>query len=147
MKTSLSFFIFATIICLNTFSQTPSDKVSSAILSTMQKQTDAWNRGDIDSFMEGYWEDESLTFIGKSGLTFGWQATLDRYKEGYPDRETMGKLDFSEIKMRKLSGKLVFVTGKWHLARTGDKEDLEGWYSLLWKKIKGKWVIMADHSS
>ncbi|MCB9233696.1 MAG: DUF4440 domain-containing protein [Bacteroidia bacterium] len=142
-------FTLLILISLSSFTrgQSPSAKVRETILTTMQTQTKAWNAGDLDGFMNGYWENDSLKFIGKSGITYGWQATLDRYKKGYPDKATMGQLTFSGIKMEKLSGKAVFVTGQWHLAREGDKEDVGGWYSLLWKKIKGKWVIVADHSS
>lgn len=117
----------------------------SAIRSLLDKQTAAWNRGDLDGFMEGYWKNDSLMFIGKSGITYGWQKTLDNYRKGYPDRTAMGTLIFTLIELKPLSKKYFSVVGKWHLKRTIG--DLSGHYTLLLKKIKGEWVIVADHSS
>jgi ketosteroid isomerase-like protein len=108
-------------------------------------QTEAWNRGDIESFMQGYWKSDSLMFIGKNGVTRGWQATLENYKKGYPDTAAMGKLSFDLITMKSLSPNYFFVVGKWMLKRSIG--DLSGHYNLLLRKIAGKWVIIADHSS
>lgn len=116
------------------------------IRNIMAEQEAAWNRGDLPAFMEGYWHSDSLRFIGSKGLTYGWQATLDNYRRGYPDRATMGTLKFTILSVEKLSRRSAFVVGKWHLAR-GDKGDLSGHYTLLWRKIRGHWVIVADHSS
>lgn len=116
-----------------------------AIRAIMADQELAWNRGDLEGFMAGYWKSDSLKFIGSRGLTYGWQQTLDNYKRGYPDTDAMGKLKFTIISVEKLSGKSAYVIGKWHLARKAG--DLSGHYTLLWKKLKGRWVIVADHSS
>ncbi|RAJ01508.1 uncharacterized protein DUF4440 [Chitinophaga skermanii] len=115
------------------------------IRNILKAQNEAWNTGNLESFMEPYWHSDSLMFIGKSGVTYGWQATLDNYKRGYPDKTAMGKLTFTFIQFKPISKDTYFVVGKWHLARTIG--DLEGHYTLLWKKIKGKWNIVADHSS
>lgn len=116
------------------------------IRQILDRQTRAWNAGDLDLFMAGYWKNDSLMFIGKSGVTYGWQETLDNYKRGYPDRTAMGELSFQLLELRPLSPDcFFFVVGKWHLKRSIG--DLEGHYTLLWKKIKGEWVIVADHSS
>ncbi len=115
------------------------------ILATLDKQTAAWNRGDITAFMDGYWESDSLMFIGKSGITYGWQPTLDNYKRGYPDTATMGKLAFTILQVKNLAKNCYFVVGKWQLTRSIGNVD--GHYTLLFRKIKGKWVIVADHSS
>ncbi len=128
--------------CSQAFSQSANEK---RILKILDDQTAAWNRGDVDAFMKGYWENDSLMFIGKSGVTYGWQNTLNNYKKGYPDAAAMGQLDFTIIKVEKLSGKCYSVIGKWHLKRTIG--DLEGHYTLLFKKINGTWVIVQDHSS
>lgn len=122
-----------------------SGNAEKAIRAVMQDQEAAWNRGDLEAFMAGYWHSDSLKFIGSRGLTYGWQATLDNYKKGYPDRAAMGKLTFTILTVDILSKKSAFVIGKWHLARQAG--DLSGHYTLLWKKIGGKWVIVADHSS
>ena len=108
-------------------------------------QTESWNRGDIEGFMETYWKNDSLLFIGKNGVRRGWQETLNNYKRGYPDTAAMGKLSFDIIKVEKLSSRYYFVVGKWMLTRSIG--NLSGHYNLLMKKIRGKWVIVADHSS
>ena len=123
-----------------------SNKDADAIMQLLTTQIAAWNRGDIDQFMVGYWHSDSLMFIGKSGLNQGYQTTLNNYKKGYPDRSAMGTLKFDILKIKPLDKKHYFVVGKWHLARP-EKGDLEGHFSLVFEKIKGKWVIIADHSS
>jgi len=120
-------------------------KTETTIRAIMAKQELAWNRGELVDFMDGYWKSDSLRFIGSKGLTYGWQKTLDNYKKGYPDLDAMGKLKFTIISVEQLSGKSAYVIGKWYLTRTIG--DLSGHYTLLWKKIQGKWVIVADHSS
>ena len=115
------------------------------IRNLLVQQTEAWNRGDISGFMQTYWQNDSLMFIGKDGITWGWKNTLERYKKGYPDKETMGQLSFEVIQMKKLSAEYFFVVGKWMLKRNAG--DLSGHYNLLMKRIKGQWKIIADHSS
>lgn len=116
-----------------------------AIRKVLATQQDAWNKGDLKGFMQGYWHSDSLMFIGKSGPKYGWQNTLDGYITGYPDAAAMGKLTFDIIKVETIDKKAAFVVGKWHLTRTIG--DVGGCFTLFWKKIKGEWVIVADHSS
>lgn len=116
-----------------------------AIRSLLDKQSAAWNRGDIEAFMKGYWENDSLMFIGKSGVTYGWKNTLNNYKKGYPDTAAMGKLDFTIIQVKPLSKEYYHIVGKWHLQRSIG--DIGGHFTLLFRKIKGQWYIIADHSS
>ncbi len=101
--------------------------------------------GNIENFMKGYWQNDSLMFIGKSGVTYGWRKTLDNYKKHYPDTIAMGKLNFKLLEFKTLSPVYYFVVGKWHLQRSIG--DLEGHFTLLFKKINGEWFIAADHSS
>ncbi len=115
------------------------------ILQLLDRQTADWNRGDVPAFMKGYWENDSLMFVGKSGVTYGWTNTLNNYKKGYPDTASMGKLHFDIIKVKRLSKKYYFVVGKWFLKRSVG--DIGGHYNLLFEKINGEWVIIADHSS
>jgi ketosteroid isomerase-like protein len=115
------------------------------IRQLLNNQTEAWNRGDIKGFMDGYWESDSLMFIGKTGVTYGWTNTLNNYIKGYPDTAAMGQLHFDLISIQRLSGKYYHVVGKWRLKRTIG--DVGGHYNLLLRKIKGEWVIIADHSS
>ena len=120
-------------------------KDENAIRLAMNEQLAAWNGGDIGRFMGTYWNDDSLMFIGKSGVNFGWQKTLDNYKKGYPDTAAMGKLDFTILQVKRLSLAYYFVVGKWHLTRSIG--DLGGAFTLLFRKISGRWQIVADHSS
>ncbi len=111
----------------------------------LDTQTTAWNNGDLEGFMKGYWKNDSLMFIGKSGINWGWDKTLESYKKGYPDTAAMGKLSFDIIIVKRLSFQYFYVVGKWMLKRTAG--DLSGHFNLLFKKIKGQWFIIADHSS
>ena len=133
--------LFLIISCMG-IAQSGNEK---AIRKIMDNQTKAWNRGDIQGFMEGYWKNDSLMFVGKSGVTYGWTNTLNNYRKGYPDTAAMGKLSFNIISVKRLSSKYYSVVGKWHLQRSIG--NLSGHYTLLFRKIKGQWVIVSDHSS
>ncbi|MEJ7823634.1 MAG: DUF4440 domain-containing protein [Chitinophagaceae bacterium] len=124
------------------FAQTKDDII---IKNILDQQTIAWNGGDIVNFMKPYWRSDSLMFIGKSGITYGWQKTMENYKKNYPDAAAMGKLDFTILQTKRLSVLYYSVVGKWHLTRTIG--DLNGHFTLLFKKIKNTWVIVSDHSS
>src|SRR4029079_2949773 len=138
MKFLPLFLIVSTLV----HSQSNEEKTIRQLLAT---QTESWNRGDIEGFMQTYWKSDSLMFIGKTGVHFGWQETLDNYKKGYPDTTAMGKLYFDIIAIKKLSPDYYYVGGKWMLKRSIG--DLSGHYDLLLKKIGDKWYIIADHSS
>jgi ketosteroid isomerase-like protein len=119
-----------------------------AIAQVLATQTAAWNRGDIPGFMAGYWHSDSLVFIGKKGLTYGWQPILDNYRKGYPDATQMGQLDFGNLHITPLSADVAQVVGRWHLARPGAAAgDLQGHFLLIFRRVGGQWVIVADHSS
>jgi len=120
-------------------------KDETAVRKVLSTQNDAWNRGDIDAFMKGYWKNDSLMCIGKSGVTYGWQNTLNNYKKGYPDTATMGKLTFTLISVKSLSDKYYRVVGKWFLKRSIG--DVGGHFTLLFEKINGDWFIIEDHTS
>lgn len=115
------------------------------IQALMDVQVNAWNQGNIGGFMETYWKSDSLLFIGKKGVTYGWQATLENYKKSYPGKEGMGTLSFNLLEFKKISPDAYFVVGKWALKRTIG--DLSGHFSILLRKINGEWKIVADHSS
>jgi hypothetical protein len=86
-----------------------------------------------------------LKFIGKDGITYGWQATLDRYKSKYPDQSYMGTLSFSVLELEYLGINTIMLVGKWDLKRA--KGDVGGHFTLIWKLIRGEWIIIADHTS
>jgi ketosteroid isomerase-like protein len=133
------------IVILFEGSVSAQSKDEQIIRTLIEEQRLAWNTGDKEKFMQTYWQSDSLMFIGKSGITYGWQKTLDNYKRGYPDTAAMGKLDFDLLEVKRLSVMYFFVVGKWHLTRSIG--DVGGHFTLLFKKIKNKWVIVADHSS
>lgn len=139
-KLFLTFLLFLSIFVINAQSK---DEIS--IRTILKEQTIAWNNGDREIFMKGYWQSDSLMFIGKSGITYGWQKTLDNYKKRYPDTASMGKLNFDLLTIKRLSANYFFVVGNWHLARSIG--DIGGTFTLLFRKIKKIWVIVADHSS
>ena len=122
--------------------QTPDETL---VRNALAEQTTAWNNGDLEKFMDGYWRSDSLMFIGRSGPTYGWGNTLNNYKKNYPDTAAMGKLDFDLISVKRLSVLYYSVVGKWHLKRSAGDEG--GSFTLLFKKIKKRWVIIQDHSS
>jgi hypothetical protein len=141
MKYILIVLLYSVFVSLS-FAQS---KTEQKIIHVLKTQDAEWNKGNIEGFMQTYWNSDSLMFIGKSGVTYGWKNTLNNYKKGYPDTSAMGKLDFTLIDIKKLSRKYYHVVGKWHLTRTIG--NLQGHFTLLLKKIKGKWLIIADHSS
>ncbi|MCX8019796.1 MAG: DUF4440 domain-containing protein [Chitinophagaceae bacterium] len=111
----------------------------------LENQVEAWNRGDKEGFMKGYWENDSLMFIGKNGITYGYNQVLANYKKSYPDTAAMGKLTFSGLTLKRLSPRYYFVAGRWHLKRSIG--DAGGHFSLLLRKSGKRWLIVADHSS
>jgi ketosteroid isomerase-like protein len=141
MRNLLLFFLVLTLQ-ISTRAQSRHEESIRAVLS---EQVEAWNRGDLTGFMQGYWNNDSLLFIGKSGFTYGWAATLANYRKGYPDTAAMGKLRFELREIRRLSGRHYFVAGKWMLARNAG--NMSGAFTLLFRKIKRRWFIVADHSS
>lgn len=122
-----------------------SDKDKNEISSLLQKQVDAWNNGDLNTFMETYWKSDSLVFVGGNGPTFGWQKTLENYKRRYPTRDEMGQTHFTIIRMSKIDKKTVFVIGRYELTRKSG--DLAGHFTLVIQKMNEKWFIISDHSS
>lgn len=116
-----------------------------AVKAVLNKQQICWNNGDIPCFMESYWKSDSLKFIGKSGITYGWKQILENYTKSYPDTTTMGKLTFTLLEIKTWSGTDAWVLGKWILQRT--KGDVGGYFTLMFRKINGVWVIVSDHTS
>jgi uncharacterized protein (TIGR02246 family) len=116
-----------------------------AIHAVLDAQQSAWNRGDVDAFLVGYWHSNELTFSGSSGVSRGWDGVLARYKKNYPDRAAMGQLDFSELEFRFLGPDAALVLGRWHLTR--EKDDVGGVFSLVWQRFPEGWKIIHDHTS
>jgi len=115
------------------------------IENLLTRQVEAWNEGNLEKFMKTYWNSEKLVFVGSRGPTYGWQATLDNYKRGYPDKATMGKLKFTILDISKIDKKTVLVIGKFELTR--EIGNLNGHFTLVIQKIKHELLIISDHSS
>lgn len=114
------------------------------IRKVMDEQAAAWNRGDIDEFMKGYWNSDKLVFVSNE-VTRGWQPTLDRYKRSYNSREKMGTLTFSDLEITVLSKDAAIVLGSWSLARATDNP--HGKFTLTFRKFREGWRIIMDHTS
>jgi len=140
MRVKLLVVLFS--FAVTVYGQTKEEKSIRQVLVT---QTECWNHGNIEGFMQTYWKSDSLMFIGKTGVHVGWQETLNNYKKAYPDTSAMGKLSFDIIDIKKLSSEYYYLVGKWMLKRS--LGDLTGYYDLLLKKIKSRWYIISDHSS
>lgn len=119
-------------------SETDADRIRT-VLTTQQT---AWNAGDIDGFMAGYWNSPDLRFASGGTVTRGWQATRDRYHKNYADRALMGTLTFSDLEIVEISDDAAIVHGGWALARNGDEPS--GLFTLLLRKIDGAWKVVSD---
>ncbi|MCG8409544.1 MAG: nuclear transport factor 2 family protein [Phycisphaerales bacterium] len=119
--------------------------IHSEIRTVMDTQVSAWNAGDIDGFMEHYWQSDELTFSTPEGKIQGWQATLDRYKKKYPTREAMGTLKFTGLTISCVGEDAADVAGRFHLAR--NEGPLSGRFFLKLRRIDGVWVIVRDHTA
>jgi hypothetical protein len=125
--------------------QSPNQTQKNNVVVTYLKiQESLWNEGNIDGFMKFYWHSDSLKFIGSKGITYGWQKTLDNYKKSYPNKTEMGILKFTILSNVQISENYIYLIGKWQLTK---EKPVEGHFTLLWKKIKGQWLIIADHTS
>ena len=116
-----------------------------AITKILNAQQKAWNEGNVDAFLEGYWHSPELTFSGSSGIARGWDGVLARYKKNYPDRAAMGRLDFSNLEFHFLGKDAALVLGHWHLSRA--QGDIGGVFSLVWQRFPEGWRIIHDHTS
>lgn len=126
----------------------PSLSIPSAIEQKLNAQELAWNQGDLGRFMEeAYWADDQLMFIGSRGLTYGYDQTLANYQKSYPDPNAMGTLVFELLQWKPLGNTHGLLVGSWLLKRSGELENLDGHFSLIWEKKSEGWVIIADHSS
>lgn len=125
---------------------TPASNLESQLRGVLTEQTRAWNAGDLEAFMQTYWKSERLSFSSGGNTTYGWQATLDRYRRGYAPPKEMGQLRFDKLEVTPLGDRAALVLGHWHLTMS-DQSVREGNFSLVLRKIEGQWKIIHDHSS
>jgi ketosteroid isomerase-like protein len=130
------------IISLSSMAQTKDEQI---IRKMLADQISYWNKGDIPGFMQGYWENDSLVFIGKNGPTYGYNNTLRNYQKNYPNKDYMGVLNFDIISVQAIEKDHFFVIGKFMLQRKVG--DASGHFTLIFKRINGVWKIVSDHSS
>jgi len=147
MKILLVCFALVSVFASVNFAQSGKQKTKFAdeIKSVMAAQTAAWNRGDIEGFMQGYRNSPELIFVSGANVTKGWQPTLDRYKKNYDSREKMGTLRFSDLAVEVLSKDSAVVLGSWALAR--EKDNPGGKFTLIFRRFKDGWKIVHDHTS
>ena len=144
MKHLIYLLVFIGISCQTT-SSFDADKAGEEIRHILTEQQKAWNRGDIETYMQGYYKSDSLRFASGGNVSYGWQTTLDRYKKGYPDKTAMGILTFSDIDIQLLSETSALVFGKWELSRENDHP--WGLFTLVFRKAPCGWRIVHDHTS
>jgi len=154
IKRDISFIIVLIFISIHTpqflFSQQLNDKDKNDILSVLKTQETKWNEGDIQGYMEGYLHSDSLQFITKKGVTYGWNHTLEKYKKSYPDKAAMGYLQFDVIDIGAICENKAIMNGKWTLTTSASndiKNVIIGYFTLIWQKINGRWYIIIDHTS
>jgi beta-aspartyl-peptidase (threonine type) len=133
--------IFLACLTLSTQAQTPSADIS----ALLHAQADAWNKGDIDGYMEGYWKSDSLIFTSGGNVQRGWNATIRKYKTTYSTREKMGRLEFSDLEISEISDSSAWVLGRWKLLRAHDAPG--GVFTLILRKFSDGWKIIHDHTS
>lgn len=141
----ISLFFIVLISSCTTNKLLLTEETEAEIMGVLEAQQNAWNEGNIDEFMKGYWKSDQLTFTGSRGVTYGWEETLYNYKKGYPNKEVMGKLQFDVIELRPLSKDTYHMIGKFTLFREADTPS--GYFTLIWKKIDGQFYIISDHTS
>ena len=122
------------------------DRDVAAVRAVIEEQQAAWNRGDVEGFMQGYAKEEGITFLSGDTLTRGWQTVLERYRKNYDTRAKMGTLAFSELEFKPLSPFYIMATGRWHLTRENG-ETPHGRFTLIFRRTTGGWRIVHDHTS
>jgi len=129
----------------SSLSDAETDSIRDMIGTILIDQEDAWNRGDLDAFMEHYWQSDALTFSSGGKTTRGFAETLQRYRDRYPTRDAMGSLTLSELEITPLSDSAALVLGRWSVER--ESEPVAGNFSLVVRKFDGRWLIVHDHTS
>jgi uncharacterized protein (TIGR02246 family) len=138
--------LFALLLPGKTFARVAdSGNAEQAIRDLLRQQVEAWNRGDIDAFMNGYARSDTTTFVSGDDVHHGWNVVLQRYKARYPDKARMGKLTFRDLEVHTLSSDAAVATGRWHLQRSNDTP--HGRFTLILRRLPEGWRIVHDHTS
>ena len=149
MKIARTIIAALIIVAASAYAHAQSDEqqaeIAGSITAVMNAQAAAWNRGDLEGFMRGYWRSEKLVFVSGENVTRGWQPTLDRYRKSYDTRAKMGTLTFSDLEINVLSKDSAYVLGNWALKRETDEP--KGKFTLIFRRFKDGWRIVHDHTS
>lgn len=137
-------FLFSLIFVVSCSDSINNSKDIEEIKQALHQSAKDWSKGDLEGYMNVYWNSEKLQFIGKRGITYGWRQTLINYKKGYPTKDDTGKLTFKVLSVDFLAKDLYSLIGEYHLERPAG--NASGIYNLIFKKIDGKWVIITDHT-
>jgi beta-aspartyl-peptidase (threonine type) len=121
------------------------EKIEQSVRAVLDMQVQAWNRGDIEGFMQGYAKSDETVFVSGDNVTRGWQTVLDRYKKTYDSREKMGTLEFSELEIKPLGKDAAVALGRWKLTR--EKDTPHGRFTLIFRRTPDGWRIVHDHTS
>jgi len=154
MFTKIYNFYFITVVTLTLLNASAclreessgSAEIIKNIQLVMTAQVQAWNNGNIEEYMAGYYHSDSLRFASGGTVLYGWESTLDRYKKGYPDKSTMGVLTFSDVDITIISENAALVFGKWQLERE-NKTNTSGLFTLIFRRTNLGWRIIHDHTS
>jgi len=123
------------------------ERVEQAVKHVLVSQVEAWNKGDLEGYMQGYWHSQELTFYSGGTITQGWEPTLERYRKRYQSGgNEMGHLDFQDLRVEPLGAKSAVATGKWQLTMRDGKK-LHGLFTLIFLQTEQGWKIVHDHTS
>jgi ketosteroid isomerase-like protein len=147
----LAAFLLVAVLPVSLSAQAPArtkkqeDRIVAAVRAVIDAQREAWNRGDVEGYMDGYARSKDTVFVSGDNVTRGWQTVLDRYKKNYDSREKMGTLTFSDLEITPIGTGTAIVLGRWHLQRA--KDEPHGRFTLIFRKTKQGWRIVHDHTS
>ena len=144
-NTVLTMFVLLMIWGCENTKQINEEEIKKDVLKVLMDQEAAWNEGDIEKFMDGYWHSDSLRFASGGTVNYGWEETLERYKRGYTDKSMMGHLSFTNLEITVLSKDAAIVFGKWAL----EMADSNPWglFTLVFRLTDSGWRVTADHTS
>lgn len=133
------------VILVIPFGRVAGQSDSAAIVRVLNDQVQAWNDGDIEGYMQGYWRSDATMFVSGGNVLRGYDEVLARYKKTYASREAMGTLLFEDLDVRLLSASTTVVTGSWRLLRSKDSPG--GRFTLIFQRNPEGWRIVYDHTS
>ena len=145
MRKSIPRLIFFLVINISHSQSILPEIEKNKIISVLKEQEKSWNKGNIESFMQGYIKSDFLVFNGSKGPFYGWDSVKDRYLKTYPSKDKMGKLNFKIQNISLISSNVAQLLGQFFL--NYPNKQVSGYFTLVFIKTKGKWLILSDHTS